>query len=101
MQVDVAAKVNIKNIMKNSLNYNLRFNDKLASITIPSEMSIQIRRATGPRRVRVLATVPSPWSLFPSGTGLQFWSPGGYHLWYPGRGGLERNKLQHNIWPDI
>ena len=32
------------------------------------------------------APVPSPWSLFPSGTGLQFWSPEGYHLWYPGRG---------------
>ena len=46
----------------------------------------KIRRATGPRRVRAPATVPSPWLLFPSGTGLQSWSPEGYHLWYPGRG---------------
>ena len=94
MHVDVAAQVNIKNIMKNSLNYNLRFNDKLASITIPSEMSIQIRRATGPRRVRARAPVPSPWSLFPSGTGLQSWSPEGHHLWCPG-GGVWASTASH------
>ena len=35
----------------------------------------KIRRATGPGRVRARAPIPSPCSLFPSGTGLQFWSP--------------------------
>ena len=35
----------------------------------------KIRRATGPGRVRTSAPVSSPCSLFPSGTGLQSWSP--------------------------
>ena len=39
------------------------------------EKQSKIRRATGPGRVRASASVPSPCSLFPSGTGLQSWSP--------------------------
>ena len=40
--------------------------------------------------------IPSKHSsgLFPSGTGLQFWSPEGHHLWCPGGSGLQLRPRQ-------
>ena len=62
-------------------------------------IDIKIRRAAGLRRVKAWATVPSPWLLFPSGTGLQSWSPEGHHLWCPGEGAWPMTILGAKMEP--
>ena len=61
----------------------------------------KIRRATGPGRVRTSAPVSSPCSLFPSGTGLQSWSPGDTIYGVLGEGDGARNPPRQPVDPPL